>query len=137
MVDYRHWSLAYLMYMIPPLVLMFPIYLVIDALVGGQVAVTYMGVAYLLAAGVVLLYRVAASHAHHELWREGGAAVTAVILFMVFTHIWMLAGVASTGYLIYDRFSGSSKKRQREPRQRQNPSRSPQRQPRPRQRNQR
>lgn len=125
MVDYRHWSLAYLMYMLPPLVLMYPIFLVLDAVVGGQVGLTHMGVAYLLAAGVMLLYRVGASHAHHELWREVGAAVTAVALFLALTYVWFLTGVAAGGYLVYNWFTGSSTDRRRP--QQQRPSQAQQR----------
>lgn len=112
MVDYRHWSLAYLMYMLPPLVLMYPMFFVLDA-VFGQVGLTHMGFAYLLATGIVLLYRVSAAHAHHELWREGIAAVAAAALFFIFPPLWGIIGIVAAGYLIYHRLSGGAQRTSR------------------------
>lgn len=122
MVDYRHWALAYLMYMLPPLVIMYPLFIVLDPLLGGQMSLTHMGFLYILSTGVVLLYRIGASHAHHELWREVGAAVSAAALFFVITPLWALVGVASGAYLVYHRMSG----KKRVPQQRQMPQSRPQ-----------
>jgi uncharacterized membrane protein len=105
MLDYRHWAHAYLMYMAIPLPLMFILDLVLGA-VFSQLSLGYLMTLYLVSAGIVLLYRVVAAHAHHELWREGVAAVAAAAVFFVNPLLWGAVGVAASGYLIYQWFAG-------------------------------
>lgn len=123
MLDYRHWAHAYLMYMLLPLLLMYPLDLLLGA-VFSQLSLGYLMTLYLVSTGVVLLYRVVAAHAHRELWREGVAAVAAVALFFVIPFLWGAAGLASAGYLIYARITGSGgQQSQRQMQQRQQPQR--------------
>lgn len=119
MVDYRHWAHAYLMYMLLPLVLMYPLFLLIGT-VFSQPSLIQVTLLYLLSAAAVLLYRITAAHAHDELWREAIAVVAVPALFFLITYLWGIIGIASAGYLVYNRFTGTRPQRtaqHRQPRQ--------------------